>query len=124
MGLTSFASEALYGATSFGPAITFNIGWQLCYMVGISDGTITQVSVDMCVMETASALAQMYILHKFIDVKLAVAMVVPTCAFISIGSLLMIQLDSVNLRRTCADQFASQIVFQRIILLTRSSTDS
>ena len=24
-----YGPQALYGATSFGPAITFNIGWQL-----------------------------------------------------------------------------------------------
>eukprot|EP00662_Eupelagonemidae_sp_cell21_P028823 gene28823-23320_t len=47
MALISFVSEGLYGATSFGPAITFNVGWQVCYLLGLSDGTLTSVAVDM-----------------------------------------------------------------------------
>eukprot|EP00662_Eupelagonemidae_sp_cell21_P054449 gene54449-44993_t len=49
MALISFVSEGLYGATSFGPAITFNVGWQVCYLLGLSDGTLTSVAVDMTV---------------------------------------------------------------------------
>ena len=49
MATISFVSEGLYGATSFGPAITFNVGWQLCYMLGLSDGTLTTVAINMTV---------------------------------------------------------------------------
>jgi hypothetical protein len=87
MGLTSWASECLYGATSFGPAITFNIGWQLCYMLGLSNGTITDVSVNMCVMETASAATQIVLLWRFIDWRLVAAMTLPTCVFMAVCSL-------------------------------------
>eukprot|EP01047_Picozoa_sp_COSAG01_P089507 COSAG01_NODE_21593_length_894_cov_2.238994_1_plen_83_part_10 len=38
MALISLLSEGLYGATSFGPAITFNVGWQVLYMIGLADG--------------------------------------------------------------------------------------
>jgi hypothetical protein len=43
MALISLLSEGLYGATSFGPAITFNVGWQVLYMIGLADGTLTTV---------------------------------------------------------------------------------
>ena len=47
MALISFCSETLYGATSFGPAITFNVGWQICFLLHLCDGTLTSVAVNM-----------------------------------------------------------------------------
>ena len=81
------------GATSFGPAITFNVGWQVCYMLGLSDGTLTSVARDMTVMESASAALQILLLRKLVDPRLALAISLPCVITTYLGQLLMIQLD-------------------------------
>jgi hypothetical protein len=102
MALISFASEGLYGATSFGPAITFNVGWQLCYMLGLSDGTLTTVAVDMTVMEMASASLQIILLRKQVDPWLAAAVSLPCVVCTYIGQMLMIRLDGPGLKLSLA----------------------
>ena len=85
LAVTSFVSETLYGATTFGPAITFNVGWQVCYMLGLSDGTMTSVAVELTVMEIMSAALQIVILRRSIDVWLSAAIAVPLCIFTAVG---------------------------------------
>jgi uncharacterized membrane protein YfcA len=94
LSLVSFASEFFYGATSLGPAIVFNVGWQLCFLCGVGDGTLTQLAVNLTVMETFSAALQMWHLRKQIDPKLALAISLPTATFTAVGQLLMIQVSS------------------------------
>jgi uncharacterized membrane protein YfcA len=100
MALVCLVSELLYGATSFGPAITFNCGWQIMYMLGLGDGTLTTVAIHMTVMEIFSAGLQVILLRKLIDPWLLVAIAVPTCFWIYVGQLYMIELDGVWLKRT------------------------
>ena len=102
MALISFISEGLYGATSFGPAITFNVGWQLCFMLGLSDGTLTSVAIDMTVMETCSAALQIILLRKQIDPWLALAISLPCVVCTYIGQELMIRLDGPGLKLALA----------------------
>lgn len=90
------------GATSFGPAITFNVGWQLCYMLGLSDGTLTKVAIDMTVMEIASATLQIVLLRKSVDLWLAAAISIPCIVCTYIGQELMIQLDGSGLKLALA----------------------
>lgn len=126
MALVSFTSESLYGATSFGPAITFNVGWQICYMLGLNDGTLTtvsrrrcrcgvswcwrrlsaalsgcQVAVHMTVMEICSASLQCWLLFKQVDFWLLLATSIPCCTCIAIGQLFMIELDGVWYAEDC-----------------------
>ena len=91
--LTLAVGCAADGATSFGPAITFNVGWQVCYMLGLSDGTLTSVARDMTVMESASAALQILLLRKLVDPRLALAISLPCVITTYLGQLLMIQLD-------------------------------
>ena len=86
------------GATSFGPAITFNVGWQLCYMLGLSDGTLTAVAINMTVMEIASASLQIILLQKSIDPWLAAAVSLPCIVCTYVGQELMIRLDGPGLK--------------------------
>eukprot|EP01043_Picozoa_sp_COSAG02_P010796 COSAG02_NODE_388_length_23287_cov_109.067017_2_plen_211_part_00 len=86
------------GATSFGPAITFNVGWQLCYMLGLSDGTLTTVAINMTVMEIASACLQIVLLRSSVDPWLAAAVSLPCIVCTYIGQELMIRLDGPGLK--------------------------
>ena len=99
MAVICILSEALYGATSFGPAITFNCGWQILYLMGIGDGTLTTVAIHMTVMETFSAALQCLLLRKLADPWLLLATSGPCCVCIFIGQYLMIALDGVWLKR-------------------------
>ena len=47
---TSMIAEFLYSLTSFGPAITFNVGWQACYLLGLSDGSLRGSTVNYTAM--------------------------------------------------------------------------
>ena len=93
MGLTSIFSEGLYAATTFGPAITFNIGWQICYMLGLSDGRLTEVALNMAYAEVCSGALQVVLLRRSVSLPLVVAVVVPGCGFLVLGQLLMFHIE-------------------------------
>jgi hypothetical protein len=93
LGLLSFLAEGLYGASSFGPSITFNVGWQVCYLMGLGDGSMTQVAAHLTIMEASSAALQTFHLWDSIDWPLVVARSVPCCTFIALGQWLMILID-------------------------------
>lgn len=96
MALVSATSEGMYGATTFGPAITFNVGWQVCFLLGISDGSLTNMAAALTVCEIASASMQVVWLWRHIDWWLVVAMSAPCCGFLAAGQLLMIEVEKVR----------------------------
>jgi uncharacterized membrane protein YfcA len=104
LGMTfiSMLAEFFYGLTSFGPAITFNIGWQILFVLGLSDGSLTSVTVNLMVMELFSASIQLAHLWKYYDIRFSLANVVPTLVCTALGTLLLILLDSVWLKRALA----------------------
>ena len=93
MGLTSIFSEGLYAATTFGPAITFNIGWQICYMLGLSDGRLTEVALNMAYAEVCSGALQVVLLRRSVSLPLVAAIVIPGCGFLVFGQLLMLHIE-------------------------------
>lgn len=93
MGLTSIFSEGLYAATTFGPAITFNIGWQICYMLGLSDGRLTEVTLNMAYAEVCSGALQVVLLRRSVSLPLVAAIVIPGCGFLVFGQLLMLHIE-------------------------------
>ena len=99
MALISFCSETLYGATSFGPAITFNVGWQICFLLHLCDGTLTSVAVNMMKMELCVACLQITCLRRKVDPWLALAISLPCCSFMALGQALMLSLDGPWLKR-------------------------
>lgn len=100
MALTSFCAEGLYGATSFGTAITFNVGWQLCYMLGLADGTLSSLAINLTIMETMSSALQVVWLRRHVDPRLVAAVAIPSCITVAIGQQLMLQLDGVWLKKS------------------------
>ena len=102
MSLISLLAEFFYGLTSFGPAITFNIGWQMCYVMDLSDGGLTNVTKNLMVMELFSASIQLTHLWRFADFRFALANVAPTLLFTAVGTYMLILADSVWLKRTLA----------------------
>jgi uncharacterized membrane protein YfcA len=93
LGLSAFISEALYGATCFGPAITFNVGWQVCHMLGLSDGTLSTAAVELTIYETTSAALQALFLRRHICPHFVAVISIPLCGFTVLGQILMLRLD-------------------------------
>lgn len=93
MGITSFFSEGMYAATTFGPAITFNVGWQICYMLGLSDGRLSEVALNLTFVEIASSAVQVVLLRRIVSLPLVLACAVPGCGFLLLGQLLMIRIE-------------------------------
>ena len=40
LAATSFMSELVFAVTSFGPAVVLNVGWQICFMLQLGNGTM------------------------------------------------------------------------------------
>lgn len=40
LAATSFTSELVFAVTSFGPAVVLNVGWQICFMLHLGNGTM------------------------------------------------------------------------------------
>lgn len=102
MTFVAILAEFFYALTSFGPAITFNIGWQMLFAAGLSDGSLTSVTVNLAVMELFSASVQLTWLWQQFDARFALANVAPTLIFTIIGTYLLVLLDSVWLKRALA----------------------
>ena len=95
LGLISLVSEGFYGATTFGPAISFNIGWQICYLFGLGDGTLPSIAENLTIMETFSAILQIVVMWEHVDPWLSFAISAPVCIFTGLGQLLMIRIATV-----------------------------
>eukprot|EP01044_Picomonas_judraskeda_P045757 COSAG03_NODE_25208_length_267_cov_0.613095_1_plen_89_part_11 len=67
-------------------------------MLGLSDGTLTAVAINMTVMEIASASLQIILLQKSIDPWLAAAVSLPCIVCTYVGQELMIRLDGPGLK--------------------------
>lgn len=124
LGVTSLISEGLYGATSFGPAITFNIAWQVCHMVGLSDGTLSEAAVNLTFLETCSSALQILLLRKWISPSLALAISVPCCVFTALGQAEMLRLDRTPeggawLKRALGGVLLLMFVQRLVVLLLR-----
>jgi hypothetical protein len=102
MALTSFASEANFAATSFGVAITFNIGWQVLYLMGVGDGSISTLALDMSCMEVFVSIVQAIVLRKWLCSRFALALSGPVCLGLYVGQKLMFVLDGPWLKRSMA----------------------
>jgi hypothetical protein len=66
----SFLAECIYGLVSFGPAITFHIGFHLLHYVGLSRGTVADAVGALIFPEFAMGLVQTSLLFRGASVQL------------------------------------------------------
>lgn len=64
IAVTAFAAEFLFGLSSFGPAITFHVGFHLMHLAGLTDGTIADAITGMVFPEMAVAIVQALLLFR------------------------------------------------------------
>ena len=84
VAIIAFAAEALYGLTSFGPAIVFHIGFHVLSICDVTEGTVENAVVAMVWPMLFSAMVQSYWLRQSIHWRLLAV----GGAMISLGTLI------------------------------------
>jgi len=66
VGITAvaFCAEFVYGLASFGPAITYHIGFHVMHLLGLTRGTVADAMSALVVPECVMGLAQTALLHR------------------------------------------------------------
>ena len=70
VAVTAFSAEALYGLTSFGPAIVFHIGFHILSLCGVVRGTVEDAVVAMVWPMLCTSLVQSVSLRKTVHWRL------------------------------------------------------
>lgn len=99
VGVTAFLAEALYGMTTFGTAITFQVGWAISYMLGVGDGEVAGAVVNLAVAELFMASVQAVHLRRHISWPLFCSCAPWYVSSVVLGSWLLLQIHNVWLKR-------------------------
>jgi uncharacterized membrane protein YfcA len=87
---TSFAaallSELCGAALGFGPAILYEIFWQLAFLAGLSSGVLETAVFNIVVEEAPCSFLQLYLLREHFNLRLAVLFNVPVLVALPIGT--------------------------------------
>ena len=70
VSLTAFVAELFWGLTTFGVAITFHVGFHLCHLAGLMQGTVREVVLGLALPDVAVALVQSVRLRRGVDMPL------------------------------------------------------
>ena len=81
---TAFVAEALYGLTTFGGGITFNVSIHLQHLVGLSDGTIKSAILALALPEFCVSCVQCFFLWRACNLRLCLL------ALVTMGSCLLL----------------------------------
>ncbi|CAK9051996.1 Probable UDP-glucose:glycoprotein glucosyltransferase A (Developmental gene 1109 protein) [Durusdinium trenchii] len=95
MVLISFSTALLAelsGATlGFGPAILYEISWQLSSVLNLSSGALEMAVFHIVLQEVPCSLLQMVLLRKSLRPRLLLVSVVPLLATLPLGTLLLVR---------------------------------
>ena len=122
MAIVAFISEANFAATTFGTAITLNIGWQVLYINGISDGRVSTLALQLMCMEGCVSLAQAFVLRRWLCSRFAIVLAVPVIVTLYVGQELMFVVDGPWLKRAIAGVLICMAVHR--VWATRASPQS
>ncbi|CAE8717741.1 unnamed protein product [Polarella glacialis] len=93
LAAVSFASAILAefagAALGFGPAILYEISWQLCAVAGISDGQIESAIWNIIVAEALCSFTQLILLRKHFRLRLFVLFNLPMVLMLPVGTQLL-----------------------------------
>mmetsp|Transcript_18260 Transcript_18260/g.55061 ORF Transcript_18260/g.55061 Transcript_18260/m.55061 type:complete len:390 (+) Transcript_18260:256-1425(+) len=71
--LTSFVAEFVYGLVSFGPAITFHVGFHMLHLLGLTAGTVADAVGALVFPEFAMGFTQTLLLYRGASLQLYLA---------------------------------------------------
>jgi len=88
-GFVALLSEAAFAALGFGPAVMYEIFWQLFFIFGVGSGQLEEAVWNSLIMSSAVAVVQAFWLRKHLNVPVALLMTLPLVAGLPIGTLLL-----------------------------------
>jgi len=83
--LAEFAGAAL----GFGPAIIYEVSWELCAIIGLSAGDLEMAVANLNVIEAPCGIVQVVMLHKHFKFRLWALLNLPLASTVPIGTLML-----------------------------------
>ncbi|CAJ1367418.1 unnamed protein product [Effrenium voratum] len=86
---TALCAEFAGAALGFGPAILYEISWQICGLCGLSSGGLEMAVFHILVQELPCGLLQLLLLRSFWRPRLAVLLNLPMLLALPVGTVLL-----------------------------------
>lgn len=120
MGITAYFAELMYGMTSFGVAICFQMGWQISHLCGVGDGEVQSAVLNLSVVEIFTGAVQVALLSGRIDWLLLLSVIPWQCGSVLLGGSLQGAIHNLWLKRSLGI-FLLLVAVQRLFQERRSS---
>jgi len=88
-GGVALVSELSFAALGFGPAIMYEICWQVFYIFGVGSGQLEEAVWNSLIMSSAVAVVQALWLRKHLNIRVALVMTLPLVAGLPVGTLVL-----------------------------------
>lgn len=85
----AFLAEFAGAALGFGPAIIYEVSWELCAIIGLSAGDLEMAIANLNVIEAPCGIVQVVMLHKHFKSRLWALLNVPLATTVPIGTLML-----------------------------------
>mmetsp|Transcript_9230 Transcript_9230/g.24248 ORF Transcript_9230/g.24248 Transcript_9230/m.24248 type:complete len:343 (-) Transcript_9230:177-1205(-) len=89
VSLVGVASEFAFASIGFGPAVLFEIAWEILRVLGVSNGDLESAVTDIVVVEIPCGLVQLFKLRKHLNWRLAVLYNIPYLITLPIGTVVL-----------------------------------
>lgn len=86
----AMAAECAGAALGFGPAIVYEVSWELCALLGLADGELESAVSNLGFIEVPCALVQMAMLRRHFRPKLWALLNLPLAAGVPLGTMMLI----------------------------------
>merc|ERR1719491_72389 len=87
--ITALLAEFAGAALGFGPAILYEVSWEVCAIIGISSGDLRTAVSNLCLFEAPCAVVQLLLLRHHFRARLGVLLNVPMALGVPIGTLML-----------------------------------
>lgn len=87
--ITALVAELSGAALGFGPAILYEISWQLCCIFGLTTGTLELAVFHIVLQEAPCSVLQLFVLRRFWRPRLVATLTLPLLATLPLGTALL-----------------------------------
>mmetsp|Transcript_477 Transcript_477/g.1424 ORF Transcript_477/g.1424 Transcript_477/m.1424 type:complete len:335 (-) Transcript_477:73-1077(-) len=89
--VTALIAELAGAALGFGPAVLYEISWQLCAVLGLSTGVLETAVWNIVIEDAPCGLLQLYLLRKHFRPKLFALFNAPVLLTLPVGTFLLLR---------------------------------
>mmetsp|Transcript_20982 Transcript_20982/g.65608 ORF Transcript_20982/g.65608 Transcript_20982/m.65608 type:complete len:335 (+) Transcript_20982:80-1084(+) len=89
--VASTISEVAFAAVGFGPAILYQVSWQLLAILGISGGGLAEAVGNIIMVETPTGMTQLLLLRRHFKWRFALLYNLPYAVMCPLGSLALVR---------------------------------